>query len=109
MTINDCRPEVQTFAVAMERKLRANDHKGGWKNCEGGWLLKRLFEEAEELRDAWLVHVGECARGTRWVEADAFHGFPDTSSVVLNEAADVANFAMMLADVNGCLDVKREG
>lgn len=83
------RPEVVAFANLMERQLRANDHKPGWTG-ENPWpLLDRLYEEANELRDelqpgsrtdalAWRVRLGA-------------------------EAADVANFAMMIADVCGAL------
>jgi len=74
------RPEVKAFADAMEAKLKANDHKGGWNNCGTSmqYLFDRLLEETEELEVA--VH--------------------DKNSV-LEEAADVANFAMMIADVAG--------
>lgn len=72
------RPEVQAFAEAMERRLQANDHKPGWKHDTVLSLQVRLDEEVAELDEA--VH------GTA------------TKERILDEAADVANFAMMIAD-----------
>lgn len=67
------RPEVKDFAALMEQKLKANDHKPGWKNDSFRALFRRLEQEMRELR--------EC---------------PD--EFVIDEAIDVANFAMMIAD-----------
>lgn len=72
------RTEVEWFADAMERKLRANDHKRHWSNMSIQYLSMRLTQERKELYRA----VAE--------------GDPEK---VLAEAADVANFAMMLADM----------
>lgn len=69
------RPEILMFAGIMERELAANDHKGGWENDQPEALLRRLREETAELVRA----VGG--------EGD-----------VVSEAADVANFAMMIWD-----------
>lgn len=74
------RPEVIAFAVAMERKLKANDHKGGWHSCGLPYLLRRIKQEVEELET--LV----CST-------------PRPPDQVCGEAADVGNFAMMIADV----------
>jgi len=67
----------------MENRLRANDHKGGWQECHPGDLAQRLDEEAEEL-------AGAIVEGALLTD-------------ILEEAADVANFAMMIADVCGAL------
>lgn len=75
--LGDCRPEVVAFALAMETKLRENDHKRHWRFLDRRTLSRRLTEEREELRQAF--NRGDPAE-------------------VLREAADVANFAMMLAD-----------
>ena len=77
-------PEVVAFADAMEAQLRANDHKPGWKNDWSKDLLKRLREETDELE--------------KTLEE------PDYTGNILKEAADVANFAMMIADVCGGLN-----
>jgi NTP pyrophosphatase (non-canonical NTP hydrolase) len=77
------RPEVAAFALAMEDKLRKNDHKGGWKDCTKQYMAMRLTQEREELRNA-------IQRG-------------DPPEQIMKEAADVANFAMMVADIVGGL------
>jgi hypothetical protein len=69
----------------MEEKLQKQDaHRGrqGWRRCENEYLLQRLFAELLELTKALgTPAVGDAAR-----------------SRVVREAADVANFAMMIAD-----------
>jgi len=78
------RPEVRVFARLMEERLKANDHKGGWKKCTFSYLVARLLQEVnDELIPALL-------------ERDQV--LPSTSIKVAKEAADVANFAMMIAD-----------
>ena len=68
------RPEVQWFAEQMEAALKRNDHKGGWLLCDRLWLQRRLLSKFREL----------CAE--------------IRPEMVMREAADVANFAMMIAD-----------
>ena len=80
MTI-EIRSEVLMFAKVMEKKLRRNDHKGHWKN--GGyedfqWFVDRLKEEVEELEEALDSRIPED---------------------IADEAADVANYAMMIMDI----------
>ena len=72
------RPEVLAFADAMEAKLKENDRKRHWYRLGMQTLSMRLTQEREELRRA--VKSGDPAE-------------------VLREAADVANFAMMIADM----------
>ena len=79
------RPEVRAFALLMEAELAKHDDRDGWQDCSIEWLLKRLQEEIEEL----AVAPGLQPRG--------------------EEAADVANFAMMIADVSGALAAKEGG
>lgn len=74
MNLTDCRPEVQAFAIAMEEKLRENDHKRHWRKRPLKYLRRRLAEEMIELDEA------DCAE--------------DAAA----ECVDVANFAMMIAD-----------
>lgn len=78
------RPEVLAFARLMEQQLRAIDHKPGWQNDTPKALMQRLDEEVQELDEA-LIHSRE---------------------QIAKEAADVANFALMIADVSGCLGEK---
>lgn len=80
-------PWVLRFAHEMEGKLAKNRHKGdreGWRKDDALALLKRLEDEVRELRDAVELR--------------------DTSERITGEAADVANFAMMIADVCGGLE-----
>lgn len=86
---NGWRPEVVAFADAMEARLRANDHKGGWQQCSVDWLLARLIQEAGELAEEVVAEIAEQG--------------------VLYEAADVANFAMMIADRAGELMCSNAG
>lgn len=41
---------LEYFADAMQRKLNANAHKGGWGKgkCELGYLIQRLAQEIRE-------------------------------------------------------------
>jgi len=78
-----CRPEVILFARAMERELRANDHKSGWKDEDVVHLLSRISDETRELKRV----IGEGR----------------SLNTILSEAADVANFCMMVTDVVGAL------
>lgn len=82
------RPSVLAFASEMERKLSARDRvrgERGWIGCTPEWLYSRLAQEANELLDA----IRSC------------------NTMILEEAADVANFAMMIADVCGLLSTER--
>ena len=72
------RKSVMWFARAMEKKLKANDHKGHWRHLEVGHLRRRLAQEIEELKRA--------------IDAN------ESPARVLLEAADAANFAMMIAE-----------
>lgn len=69
--------EVTAFADAMLRELEINAHKGGWEHESVGWLLRRMKQEVRELDRALKK------------------GAP--MGDVISEAADVANFAMMIA------------
>ena len=71
---------VEWFAGEMETKLNKNEHKGGWESSSAAYLLRRLKQEVAELENACSFRGGEA---------------------VVSEAADVANFAMMIADNHG--------
>lgn len=86
-----CRREVLDFAVLMERELRANDFKGGWSRDTAVSLCRRVQEEAQELSQEMPHHAQQ-------------RNLPiDKRRKIAEEAADVANMAMMVADVCGCL------
>jgi len=85
-TVRCSRKAVTDFAKLMEERLRDNDHKGGWANDTPSSLLARIFEEWLELRDALKVV-------TPWGRRQDY-----CRKAVCCECADVANFAMMIAD-----------
>lgn len=72
------RLEVRRFSLLMELKLRKNDYKGGWQDVSAAKLLELLEGEVKELREALA-------------EGDALD--------IAQECADIANYAMMIADV----------
>ena len=71
------RESVYHHAMAMEKELRENDHKGGWGDCSVEWLLIRLEQEYREFLDA--VKEGEPGK-------------------VRSEGADISNFTMMITE-----------
>ena len=75
------RLEVQWFAEQMELALRDNDWKGGWQADPQLSLLHRIRQETTELQRCLLPRI--------------YGGNP---KLVIREAADIANFAMMIAD-----------
>jgi DNA-directed RNA polymerase subunit RPC12/RpoP len=89
--VQKLRPEVLRLAEEMEGRLRAHDHDRGdsWKHTGLAWLNTRMLEERVELYD--LTH-----------EVQDFRYAP-LPSLVWRVAADLANFAMMIADRYGIL------
>ena len=85
------REEVLRFALKMEEKLKENDRKGGWNSSSISYLLSGINRETEELSYA----LGQ--EGQSYSRTDRAN--------IISECADVANFAMMLADnaVRDCL------
>jgi NTP pyrophosphatase (non-canonical NTP hydrolase) len=77
----EIRQELSWFSEQMEMTLKENDHKGGWgsEQCSLDYLIERLKEEVNEL-------IVATDSGKAGVEN------------VIRECADVANFAMMIAD-----------
>lgn len=100
--MGEWRPEVRAFADLMEAQLRANDHKPGWKDDTDLDLFERLGQESAELLAALHRNAKRLMWGDSWV-------MEDTVPRVGAEAADVANFAMMIADVCGALKLKENG
>lgn len=108
-------PKVMALAEAMIDKLDKNDHKGGWEDSGPGYLETRLKEEANELEQAvtGYIHVRNKLREARAEEKPNAMYIDDLEIIlenarkqVLSEAADVSNFALMLADRFGGLDEK---
>ncbi len=107
------RPEVVAFADAMEAKLRANDHKGGWQEDAPHELLRRLIEETAEVVRVMRPEKGSqdfhAAAAMLDAAADMLRRWGPglrTSAdqdAVRGECADVGNFALMVADRFGAL------
>ncbi len=68
---------VKDFTTHMKHKLLMTRHRTHWSTLDTDLLFDRLREELEELRMA-IVH--------------------DNRKEIVREAADVANFAMFIAD-----------
>jgi hypothetical protein len=94
------RPCVQRFAELMETKLRENDGKGGWQDESTAYLSRRCGNELQELRELLTKRHRQIMAGYPPVRAETL---PDIVVAIGREAADVANFAMMMADVCGAL------
>ncbi len=73
------RPTVQWFARHMESRLRVNDKNRGWDDDGVTYLL-------EQIRNEW------------WELCDVIDGDLGVD-VIIGECGDVANYALMLADV----------
>lgn len=69
------RKEVAEFALAMEEKLKLNDHKKHWQDCSMSYLYNRLLGEMKELKNALLEQDRENSP---------------------SECCDVANFVMFI-------------
>ena len=87
-------PEVKKFSELMQAKLNKNKNKPcpvmnpegegrTWKGCSTEWLMFRLQQEFDELKKA----IKEA----------------ESPQQIANECADVANFSMFIADINGGL------
>ena len=81
----DFEKELLAFNRVIITKLKENQHKSGWKNENAPDLIKRLKEETVELEEAILTCIPKD---------------------IAREAADVACFAMMIADVCRGLELK---
>lgn len=92
------RDPLAEFAADMEIRLRDNDHKGGWDRFPVLEAMKRLREELEEL-DVAVRTALAAACGCRTFPCDCIAGNQLERDQVVFEAADVANFAMMVADM----------
>lgn len=77
MAYVELRYEVVMFALLMERKLRKNDHKTGWRELPIEALRRLMMVEIEEFN-----------------VAREFFGLEEARK----ELVDIANFAMMLHD-----------
>lgn len=107
------RQVIEWFAEEMERQLAANDHKGGWQHDNWTSLFARLGEEKDELLDALTRYQkvlmmfdgltveweqGQLLSRISVGEDHLLAALDVARADVAREAADVANFALMIAD-----------
>lgn len=82
------RPAVSWFGTRMEAKLAVNDHKPNWNTQTMEYLHERLGQEADELYNAFRYYNS--------LPPDVPND--KAREKAIDECADVANFAMMIAD-----------
>jgi NTP pyrophosphatase (non-canonical NTP hydrolase) len=105
VTADDVDEALAYITEVMRFKMLKNLHKGHWLDLKitAPYLIARLREEFVELQEA-IAKMNE-----------SWEAFPDAAQAeaVACECADVANFAMMLADYfricSFCLDYKHTG
>lgn len=90
---------VEKFARLMEKVLRDNDHKPGWRGCSFQFLWDRFLGEVEEVRQIVERHripVVSYGRpiGVKGIVVEEARHFSE-------EIADVANIGMMLSELFG--------
>lgn len=78
------------FAGVMIDKMMKNTHKTGWKDMSLDYLAFRIEAERNELRLALVDLKNNWSTGM--FGGDAY------IDAVIDECADIANFAMMCAD-----------
>ena len=83
------RPVVMDWASRMEAVLRRNDHKSGWENMLDSEMVYRIEEEIYEVEDI-----------LRNKDASLYSDL-DAMEHLLDELADVSNFAAFLNDSIG--------
>jgi hypothetical protein len=110
------RTEVLRYAEAMEQKLQANDEeKGttGWKNEGTEYLIGKLNEEVQELKDITqrleifkrVIKIAK--RFDEGITQEQLNAMKSIESGLVKflgkESADVGNICMMISDVCGAL------
>jgi hypothetical protein len=92
--ITQCRPLLQSFAVAMENTLRKNDHKSSWEKEDVDYCLQRMLEEVNELKDVFenRMELMELTENPQNIALEIL----SMNNKIANESTDVANFAMFV-------------
>ena len=80
------RAAVRRFAQEMERVLRKNDYKSGWKGMHHPEIIQRLHQELHEIEREIITWQHLHRDSDRLPEK------------LIAEAVDVANFTMMILD-----------
>lgn len=74
------RKVVLHFSAQMEEQLKANDHKTGWTHLNPKWLNHELNRHVKDLFNEIL--------------------FDDDNPKIIRKCVNIANFAMMIADIH---------
>ena len=75
LQIDDVRPEVKKFAIAMEKRLRINDYKGGWHYEKPPYFVNKI-----------IIHSAQLSN-------DVFYDVLDDAPI---DCINIANYCMML-------------
>jgi hypothetical protein len=109
------RAEVLKYAEAMEQKLQVNDEKKGssWKTCNSEYLLDKLDEEVQELKDIaqgleiFKKSIKIAKRFDEELTSEQIEAMESIKGGLVKllgkESADVGNICMMISDVCGAL------
>ena len=98
------RKEVVDFAEKMERVLKENDYKCGWKDCSDRYLLKKLTEEFGEVLLCFLqgfewTIASETLRTVHTIIGSCDLAPSEYDKEIMEvECVDLANIAMMICD-----------
>ncbi|WP_062234385.1 hypothetical protein [Aureimonas sp. N4] len=82
------RQHLAAFAGRMEKRLRENDHKGGWSNEKPEWLADRC-----------LAKACDASKALDQLRGDGLRNLAVNREAIQRHTADLANYAMMLCDV----------
>lgn len=83
------RDPILRFSRIMETKLREHDDRDGWEDCDLVWLFERAEDEMKELKKEITMYMNHSSLSPKWLVI---------KERVQREAADVANFCMMMSD-----------
>jgi len=95
------RIELERFVEEMERILKENDYKGGWKKTDNDFLIKKLIEEFAEyfvvLENPTWTGLNVIREFVNQFNYASGH-YPNDKKVQRKELVDIANICMMLHD-----------
>lgn len=83
---------VEWFKEEMAAKFEENSHKRGWDDMDPFYGLQRIKQEVDEL-ETELEEIHYQEDSATYDEEE----YANTAEAIIQEAADVANFALMIA------------
>lgn len=96
--------QVEQFSKIMLQKLKENAHKGWPETHEIDCLFNRICEEVLEMHEAWVKYKGTDIDPAN--QDACIDKLEERRIELAREAADVACFAMFIADLTGGLKNK---